>query len=130
MRWVCLIAVLVLAVDFAGGQQSGSARASAAATGGQAVPATAGGTAKPGRAPVKVYEPSSTVKEPRLLPLTSPPLVSKNCIQRSEIEVLLSLLVDADGKPRNVMFLKPAGSELDRTAIDIAGHDRFLPFHS
>lgn len=135
MRWVCLIAVLLgVPAGFADGQQSGSARASAAAAGAPAAstPAPAASTsaplpAVPVAAPVKVYAPSSAIKEPRLLPLATPPTISKDCKQHDDGEVLLSLLVDTEGRARNVMFLKPAGSALDRIAIQIAGEDRFEP---
>lgn len=104
--------LLVMPVSLARGQQSAtpkSAHAPVAAT------------------PVKVYAPGSGVKAPRLLPLNPPPAVTKDCENHAEGEVLLSLLVDTSGRARNVMLLKPAGSAVDRIAIQIASEDRFEP---
>jgi TonB family protein len=42
-------------------------------------------------------------------------------------EVELSVLVDAEGKPRNIYFLHALGSDLDRFALRIAAADRFHP---
>ncbi|HEV2322872.1 MAG TPA: energy transducer TonB [Terracidiphilus sp.] len=137
MRWVCLIAVLLaVPAGFMGGQESGSAKAAAAAASAPAAPSSVPAQAAPGpaqmqaapaSASVKVYAPSSAVKEPQLLPLTPPPSLAKDCKQHADGEVLLSLLVDTAGRARNVMFLKPAGSAVDRIAIHIAGQDRFEP---
>lgn len=38
-----------------------------------------------------------------------------------------SLLIDTAGKPRNIMFLKPLGTDLDKFALKIAEADRFTP---
>jgi TonB family protein len=116
MRRLRLVATLLaLPAGFASGQQSGAPRPAIAAD----APSSA--------APVKVYAPSSGVKSPRLLPLTPPPALTKDCKDHSEGEVLLSLLVDTSGRARNVMLLKPAGSAVDRIAIQIASKDRFEP---
>lgn len=115
MRRVCLIAMLVLAAAWAGGQQSGTPK-----------PAPATG-APSANAPIKVYSPSSDVKAPRLLALDPPPALAKDCANHVEGEALLSLLVDTGGRARNVMFLKPAGSAVDRFAVQIASQDRFAP---
>jgi TonB family protein len=42
-------------------------------------------------------------------------------------KVVLSVLVDETGKPRNIMFLKPLGSDLDKLALLIVTSDRFNP---
>jgi TonB family protein len=115
MRRICLIAMLVLAADGAGGQQSGAPK-----------PVSAAG-ASSATARVKIYSPSSSVKAPRLLPLDPPPALTKDCEKNAEGEALLSILVDTSGRARNVMFLKPAGSAVDRFAIQIASQDRFAP---
>ena len=115
MRWLCMIAIVALAGNLAGAQQSGASQQAAAA----------GAATEP--AAVKVYAPSSEVKAPRLLPLDPPPELTKDCEHHSEGEALLSLLVDTSGRARNVMFLKPAGSAADRFAVQIASQDRFEP---
>jgi TonB family protein len=114
MGRVWLIAMLVaMPAGFGSGQQNGSPK--------PAVPKDAQA------APVKVYAPSSKVKEPKLLPTDPPPTVTTDCKKHTDGEVVLSLLVDANGAARNVMFLRPAGSTVDRFAVQIASHDRFVP---
>jgi len=39
----------------------------------------------------------------------------------------LSVLVDTAGQPRNIMFLHPLGTNLDKLALKIAAMDRFKP---
>ena len=107
--------LLVISVTGVSGQQSATPRPAATAH------------APTAAAPVKVYAPGSGVKAPRLLPLDPPPALTKDCKNHSEGEVLLSLLVDTSGRARNVMFLKPAGSAVDRIAIQLANQDRFEP---
>jgi outer membrane biosynthesis protein TonB len=114
MGRVWLIAtIMAMPAGFAGGQQSGSPKPSE--------PKNAQ------VAPVKVYAPSSKVKEPKLLPIDPLPTIAKDCKKHTEGEVLLSLLVDTTGAARNVMFLRPAGSAADRFAVHIASQDRFEP---
>jgi TonB family protein len=115
MRCAYLIGVLGLAAELVAGQQSGTPRQAAAN------PAPTAARA------VKVYEPSSKVKAPRLLPLNPAPKLTKDCEQHAKGEALLSLLVDTSGRARNVMFVKPAGSPVDRFAIQFASQDRFEP---
>ncbi len=52
---------------------------------------------------------------------------TKSCYDNWEDEVELSLLVDTAGKPRNIMFLHPSGSAMDRVALEVAGYDQFQP---
>jgi len=42
-------------------------------------------------------------------------------------KVIFSVLVDSAGQPRNLMFLKPLGNELDKFALQVASTDRFTP---
>jgi TonB family protein len=42
-------------------------------------------------------------------------------------EVVLSILVDATGRPRNLMFLHPLGNDLDKFALQIVAADLFTP---
>jgi len=41
--------------------------------------------------------------------------------------VVVSLVVDAEGRPQNVALLAPVYSDLDKLALRIAGMDRFTP---
>lgn len=76
---------------------------------------------------VRVYAVGSGVTAPELLPLNLPPLTSGKCKKKADGTVMLSVIVDATGRPRNVMFFHPVGTDLDRFALRIAAADRFKP---
>ena len=77
---------------------------------------------------VKVYAGDPGMKLPELLPLNLPPIQQdEKCKVKQNGKVTLSLLVDTAGRPRNIMFLEPLGTELDRLALRIAAADRFTP---
>lgn len=76
---------------------------------------------------VKVYAVGPGVTAPVLLPLALSPLPNENCKKKVDGKVVLSLLVDTAGRPRNIMFLKPLGTDVDRFALQIVGADRFRP---
>ena len=76
---------------------------------------------------VTVYSGGRETKPPKLLPLNPGPISRKKCAHRQDGTVELSLLVDTAGRARNIMFLRPLGSSLDRFAIEIAQADRFKP---
>jgi TonB family protein len=76
---------------------------------------------------VKVYAVGHDVTAPELLPLDMAPIVAENCEKIVDGKVVLSVIVDAKGNPRNLMFVSPLGSELDRFALKIAAVDRFKP---
>jgi hypothetical protein len=75
---------------------------------------------------VKVYSPGPDVTASVLLPLSLSSLYTEKC-KKFDGKVTLSLLVDTAGHPRNIVFLKPLGSDLDQFALNIAGTDRFKP---
>ncbi|HEV2322873.1 MAG TPA: TonB family protein [Terracidiphilus sp.] len=136
MRRLWLFAVAALAVTCASGQQANArekgASGSAAnvklpAAGAGAAAAAAAGKSALAPGTVKVYEPRKPVVEPRLLPWAESPELPKDCTDTSEGDSELSLLVDTEGRPRNVMFLKPSGTIADRFAITIVNRDRFAP---
>lgn len=81
--------------------------------------------AQPAR--VKVYADGPEVTAPQLLPLNLPPLSEKHCGNKGKGKVVLSVIVDAAGRPRNIMFLGPLGTYLDDLAFKIAAADRFTP---
>jgi hypothetical protein len=76
---------------------------------------------------VKVYAVGPGVTAPELLPLNVNSMFTGKCNAKVDGKVELSLLVDTTGHPRNIMFLKPLGTELDRSALRIASTDRFKP---
>jgi outer membrane biosynthesis protein TonB len=46
---------------------------------------------------------------------------------RASGTVVFSLVVDAQGRPRNIIFEQPLGNELDYLAVRVMGNDRFQP---
>ncbi len=78
-------------------------------------------------APVKVYAVGPGVSAPELLPLDLGPVPMEKCRRKVNGKFALSLIVDETGKPRNIMFLHPLGTDLDLFALKIVGADRFNP---
>ena len=76
---------------------------------------------------VQVFAPGPDVTAPELLPFDAPLNPPESCEQEVDGKVKLSLLVDAAGRPRNIMFLRPLANDLDRFALQIAEADRFTP---
>lgn len=114
-RAVILTLFVLWASGVSGGQQAASSSAAPAVK------------AQP--APVKVYSVGPGVTAPELLPFNLPPISGEECRrkQRQDGKVVLSLLVDTSGNPRNIMFRNPLGTEADRFSIHIANADRFNP---
>jgi TonB family protein len=52
---------------------------------------------------------------------------TEKCKKKMDGKVVLSVLVDETGKPRNIMFLKPLGTDLDKLALKLVSADRFNP---
>jgi TonB family protein len=133
MRRIWALAVLALTASYACGQQASAPTSApgAAAANAKSPTVGAGAAAAAAVAPaadtVKVYEPRKPVVEPRLLPPAEALDFPKDCTSTFEGESELSLLVDTEGRPRNVMFLKPSGTMADRFAVVIVNRDRFAP---
>ncbi len=82
---------------------------------------------KPPDAPgVPIYTDADGVTAPVLLPAQYA-LATHKCEQHERGSVMLFLIVDADGSPRNIFFEHAIGSDLDRVALNIAERDRFTP---
>lgn len=81
--------------------------------------------AQPAR--VKVYAVGPGVTAPELLPLNLAPIPAEKCKKKVDGKVVLSVLVDESGQPRNIVFLKPLGSDLDKLALKLVAADRFKP---
>jgi outer membrane biosynthesis protein TonB len=104
MRALSVVVLFIgLGTSYSGGQQ-------AVSSGLPLLPDT-----QPAR--VKVYAVGPGVTAPELLPLNLPPIPSSKCKNKVNGKVVLSVLVDEKGRPRNIMFLKPLGSELDKFAL-------------
>jgi TonB family protein len=78
-------------------------------------------------APVKVYAIGPGVTAPELLPLDLGPFPTEKCREKVDGKVALTLLVDTEGKPHNIMFLHPLGTNLDKLALKIVEADQFKP---
>jgi hypothetical protein len=77
---------------------------------------------------VKIYTAGPNVTAPELLPLTaSHQYVSDHCKGEERGNVVFSLIVDANGEPRNIFFLNPIGDDLDVLALKAVIEDRFKP---
>lgn len=76
---------------------------------------------------VRVYSRESGVELPQLLPLKLPIPEAIKCKKKIDGNVELSLLVDTNGRARNIMFAKPLGTDADKFALQIADTDRFTP---
>jgi TonB family protein len=85
-------------------------------------PPTAGQTEE-----ARIYNVGPDVTAPDLLPLEGVPSPPGKCKTRMDGVVELSLLVDANGQPRNVVLLRPLENDLDGFALRIAAADRFKP---
>lgn len=75
----------------------------------------------------KVYTDGPGVTAPELLSLDPVPNLVEKCKKKVDGKVVLSVLVDENGQPRNIMFLRPLGSDLDKLALLIVAADRFNP---
>jgi TonB family protein len=113
MRALWFVALFVgLGTGFSGGQQ--------------AVPSA---LPKPDSQParIKVYALGPGVTAPELFPLNVTDISTEKCKRKMDGRVVLSVLVDEKGQPRNLMFLHPLGTDLDKFALQIAAADRFKP---
>ena len=111
--WILALFIL-LSMGVTGGQQ-------------QTSPSTQSPTAEEQPTRVKVYAVGAGVTAPELLSLNLPPFSSKNCQKNVDGKVVLSVIVNTAGQPRNIMFIHPLGTELDKFALRIAAVDRFRP---
>jgi TonB family protein len=75
----------------------------------------------------KVYEVGPDVVAPELLlrELKIPEVDA--CTRESDDEIGLSLIVDANGKPRDVKLINPVGTDVERLAMRIVEGDVFEP---
>jgi TonB family protein len=74
---------------------------------------------------VRIYAPGPGVVAPELLPINVPFMPPLECMEKVDGTVRFAVVVDATGRPRNVMFLHPLANDLDRLALQIVGADRF-----
>jgi TonB family protein len=111
---LCVVALLVVSSgSFSSGQQTGPSAPSPLPD------------AQP--AHVKVYAIGPGITAPELLPLNPTPIPTGKCKNKQDGIVILSVIVDATGQPRNLVFFHPVGTDLDKFALQIAAADRFKP---
>jgi TonB family protein len=130
MRRVWLLAAFALAASGIHGMQANTTEAANGLdvhSKSPAARAAAGAASAPASKTVSVYEPRKPVVAPRLLPPQQPLDFPKHCTDTSVGQSELSLLVDTNGRARNIMFQKPSGTLADQFAITIASMDRFAP---
>ncbi|MFY9852451.1 MAG: energy transducer TonB [Terracidiphilus sp.] len=114
MRALLTIALFVVSsASFSGGQQDSSSASSPTSD------------VQPAR--VKVYADGPGVTAPELLPFPPPPHPAEECGKKIHGTVVLSVIVDAAGQPRNIMFIRPLGTDLDKFALQVAAADHFRP---
>jgi len=77
--------------------------------------------------PVKVYALGKDVTAPELLPADVAGTISPGCEGSIAGKVVLSAIVDASGRARNIMFVHPLGNALDRLALTLLAAERFKP---
>ncbi|MFP5237961.1 MAG: energy transducer TonB [Acidobacteriota bacterium] len=76
---------------------------------------------------VKVFKPGHDVTSPQLLPTDFSQAIATDCPVKLSGAADLSLIVAADGTPKNILFLHFTGTELDRLAVRLLSQQRFTP---
>lgn len=76
---------------------------------------------------VQLFNSATGVAEPVLLPKQMPSLSDKCDGEKQEGNVTLSLVVDSNGDPRNVMFKRANGNQADILALQILLDSSFQP---
>jgi len=78
-------------------------------------------------APPVIYRPGGDVVAPRVIDRLEPIYSEEARIAKAQGSVLLSLIVGADGQPRDLRVRKPLGLGLDENAVTAVSHWRFEP---
>lgn len=76
---------------------------------------------------VKVFKPGQDVTSPQPLPADFSQTITSDCPVKLAGTAELSLIVAADGTPKNILFLRFIGTELDRLAVRLLSQQRFTP---
>ncbi|MGA3048032.1 MAG: energy transducer TonB [Terracidiphilus sp.] len=93
----------------------------------QAPPTAAAPLAEAATPPAKVYDVQPDVVGPELLPVKWEVMAADACREAREGLVSLTLVVDAEGVPRDVAVESPQGTTLEKMALRIVERDRFKP---
>jgi TonB family protein len=113
MRRECVVALSLVFVASSGAGQSQSASATSEPAIAQAAAST-------------VYYAGPDVTAPELLPMNGLTFVDHRC-KKFDGTIELAAVVDASGQARQMTFLRPLGSDLDKLALRILEADRFKP---
>ena len=73
-----------------------------------------------------VYYAGPSITAPEILPIKGITFTEHRC-KKFDGTTELAAIVDAAGQPRQITFLHPLGSELDKIALQIVSADRFKP---
>jgi len=76
---------------------------------------------------VKVFIPGPGVTIPELLPSSQVPISTEKCKKKLNGPVEFSLVVDAEGKPRNIHYLRTFGAPVDQLALQLVATEQFKP---
>jgi outer membrane biosynthesis protein TonB len=76
---------------------------------------------------VKVFSVGADVSAPELIPSPPQPIAAGKCKDKFKGNTLLSFVVDPNGKPRRILFLRPHGTDFDKLAIQLLESDLFKP---
>jgi TonB family protein len=114
---IALLLVLALCACAAAQEQSAAPGAQPGAAAVQAQGPTA----------VDVHQAGKDASFPELLPTDLSSAISDNCEHTGAGEVELSFIVDAEGKPHNVMLVRAVGNDLDLLSLSLARGNRFKP---
>lgn len=82
---------------------------------------------QPESALVKVYKPGHDVTSPALQGSEPSSLNSDKCLRPEAGQATLFAIVNTEGQARNIYFVHPLATELDRLALALAEQDRFTP---
>ncbi|MGB6973334.1 MAG: energy transducer TonB [Terracidiphilus sp.] len=74
-----------------------------------------------------VYAIGGGVTEPKLQQVEVTPSDSGACRKKLSGKVTFSIVVDTSGHPRNILFVKPLGTSLDKLALTVVKADQFQP---
>jgi hypothetical protein len=78
-------------------------------------------------AKVKVYTLGPGVTAPELLPPDPLTIPEGKCKKKMNDTVELSILIDAEGRARNIYFIHALGTDLDKYILQLVASDRFRP---
>jgi TonB family protein len=77
--------------------------------------------------PVGVHRAGGDVTAPELLPASVEGTIAPGCEGSIAGKVVLSAIVDASGRARNIMFIHPLGDALDKLELTLLAAERFKP---